>query len=346
MKVFTDLHHGDLYHSLYLLFVKRLGWELYRPIGTEWATEGYWKIAEPYGNHPDTIRQFLGLDTHKWEKYSFLNGDYVLEDEIYQIYDPVSQSHQKAITLQKFKEMDIDIVLSTYQPHDASFAELIQRYKPKAKHIVQMGNIYQSTDAQNVMCSTIPFEVPQGKNVVFYHQEFDLNTFCPFPLSSEKRITSFVNCLPQPEIYNYYKDQLRQVEMKAYGASCPDGTITGHGNIAKIMQESSFGYHVKPFGDGFGHIIHNWYAVGRPVLTYIGDYKDKLAGGLLEDGVTCFDLGKRSHDETIALVKKTLSDPEKLQTMCDASYHRFKQLVDYNKEFEDIKKFLDIVLTR
>ena len=345
MKVFADLHQGDLYYSLQLLFVKRLGWELYRPIGEDWFTQGYWKIAEPYGNDRGTIRQYLGTDTHNWEQYKFLNGDYVLEDGIYNIYDPISGDHQKAITFQKFKEMDIDIVISTYQPHDLPYADLVRRYKPKAKHIVQMGNIYQSTDAQNVMCSTVPYEVPAGKNVVFYHQEFDLNTFVYIPPTDVKKITSFVNLLPQPEIYNYYKEQLRNVEMKAYGALCPDGTITGHKEIAKIMQESFFGYHVKPMGDGFGHIIHNWYAVGRPVLTYKGDYQDKLAGELLEDGVTCFDLGRRSHDETIALVKRTLAEPEKLQTMCDASYNRFRELVDFDKEFEKIKQFLDVALT-
>lgn len=345
MRVFADYHHTDLYYSLYLLFVKRLGWELYRPIGTEWATEGYWKIAEPYGNHPDTIRQFLGTDTHKWEAYKTLNGDYVLEDGIYNIFDPISGTHQKAITLEKFKEMDFDIVLSSYQPHDYTFAELIRKFKPKAKHIVQMGNIYQTTDAQNVMCSTIPYEIPQGKNVVFYHQEFNLDVFCRSPLPQERQITSFVNLLPQPEVYAYYKDQLRGVTMKAFGMSCPDGTITGHTNIAEEMRKSSFGYHVKPFGDGFGHIIHNWYAVGRPVLTYRGDYADKLAGGLLEDKVTCLDLGVRSHDDTIAMVKRLLNEPDKLQTMCDAASRRFKELVNFDREFEQIQKFLNIALT-
>lgn len=57
MKVLADHHHDDLYESLRILFEDRLGWELYRPIGTEWYTEGYWDVY----NHPDTVTQYLGL---------------------------------------------------------------------------------------------------------------------------------------------------------------------------------------------------------------------------------------------------------------------------------------------
>lgn len=341
MRILADFHHADLYYSLHLLFEKRLGWELYRPIGEDWFHEGFWKIAEPYGNDAGTIRQYLSTEVLPWDAFESLNGNYQLSNDVYKIYDPVRRFHQKAITLQTFKEMDFDIVLSSYQPHDASFAELIRKYKPKAKHIAHMGNIWQTTDVQNVMCSTLPYEVPQGKNVVFYHQEFPLDIFSYEENPIKPLVTSFVNLLPMPELYNYFKDAAKGIEFKAYGMGCPDGTITGLEEIAKKMKESSFGYHVKPYGDGFGHIIHNWFAVGRPVFTFFDDYKDKLAGGLLEDGVTAFDLGRRSHEETIRIIRNYLENPEGLEYLSQNAYNRFRRLVDYEAEFVQIKKFLE-----
>lgn len=177
MKVFADMHHGDLFNSLQLLFEDRLGWELYRPIGVEWATSGYWQLAAPYGNNPDTIRQYLGLDTHKWESGVFLNGDHIEKDGVYHVYDPRYENYNKAITLEQFKQMDIDIVISSIPAHDVTFADLIREHKPKAKHIAQMGNVYQTTEVKNVMCSCVPYPVPADKNVVFYHQEFSTDIF-------------------------------------------------------------------------------------------------------------------------------------------------------------------------
>ncbi|MCR4290478.1 MAG: hypothetical protein NUV86_09500 [Candidatus Scalindua sp.] len=342
-KVFCDLHHIGLYRSLQILFEERLGWELYRPIGEDWAIQGHWLIAQPYGNNPGTIRQFLGTDTHAWESYKFLNGDYVLEDNIYHIYDPITKTHQKAITLDTFKEMKFDIILSSYQPHDKTFADLISRYQPQAKHIAQMGNIFQTTDVKNVMCSTKPYPVPEGKNVVFYHQEFDLNIFKYKEPVESLKITNFVNLHPAQFLYDCYKGALPDYEFKSYGASCPDGTITGEQNIADIMAASTFGFHVKPKGDGFGHVLHNWYACGRPVITNGSDYADKLGGELLIDGKTCLNLESCGFQENVNRIHYW-SIPENHQEMCRNARDQFTKVVNYDEEFERIKQFLSNIL--
>jgi len=59
MKVFADLHHGDLFYSLQLLFEKRLKAELYRPVGIEWWKEGFWNVF----NHPATAQQYLDFNS-------------------------------------------------------------------------------------------------------------------------------------------------------------------------------------------------------------------------------------------------------------------------------------------
>lgn len=344
MNIFADLHHYDLYYSLQLLFEKRLGHNLYRPIGISWFTEGYWKIAEPYGNNEGTVRQYLDLNTLPWDPYENVNGgsNNYQKDGIYYIWNPIHKLHQKAITLEMFKEMDIDIVISSIPSHDKSFAELIRVHKPKAKHISQMGNIYQTTDVKNVMCSTIPYPVPPDKNVVFYHQEFNLEVFNYEKPKETKAITSFVNLLPRADLYQEYKKDLPEFTFKAYGSQCPDGTITGDYKVAEIMRNSTFGWHIKPHGDGFGHILHNWYAVGRPVITNAGDYFGKTGMFLLEDKVTCIDLERHSKQENLETIRHA-SVPEVHQMMCEAAIDRFKSVVNYDEEEKKIRQFLSNV---
>ncbi|MEK6881264.1 MAG: hypothetical protein AABY22_16705, partial [Nanoarchaeota archaeon] len=143
MKVFTDFHHGDLYYSFQLLFEKRLGWELYRPIGTDWQSEGFWKIADPYGDNSDTIMQFLGISPG-WkpkDQTPPLNDVSYKEGDVYQLFEYPHGTRHKAITLETFKEMDIDIVIASIPAHFAPFQRLIDLYKPKAKLICHFGNI-------------------------------------------------------------------------------------------------------------------------------------------------------------------------------------------------------------
>lgn len=339
MNVFIDLHHGGLYESLRLLFEKRLNWNLYRPIGMDWFDNGFWKIGDPYPNPRDTAEQFLRTDNKTWDPYKNLNADYSVEDGIYYVYDPVHEVHQKAISFEKFKEMDIDIVISTYEPHDEVYARLIREYKPKAKHIAQMGNIYQTTNVQNVMCSTAPYGVPIGKNVVFYHQEFDLDVFKYVPPIQRDVIRSFVNLHPESGFYDLYKNQLPEYIMESYGAGCPDGTVSGVKNIASKMQSSAFGWMIKPGGDGFGHVIHNWFASGRPVLIKGSQYRDKLAGELLIDGKTCIDLEASSFANTLVRIRY-YSQPELHNQMCQNTINRFREIVNFDEEEKKIREFL------
>jgi hypothetical protein len=339
MNVFADFHHSELYRSLQLLFEKRLGWSLYRPIGESWFTHGYWKLAEPYQNNPVTIKQFLSTETATWDPFVNLNGNYTIEDGIYHIYDPIRKSHQKAITYEKFMEMPIDIVISSYQPHDLPFRKLADSHPSKPKLISQMGNIYQRTDIQNVMCSTMPYPIPAGKNVVFYHQQFDTEIFKYVPSIQSKKITSFVMLLPDGGKYYDQKAEMPDYEFKAYGMGCPDGVISGLEKIAEEMQQSMFGWHVKPQGDGFGHVIHNWAASGRPIITQFSDYGNKLAGQLLRDGETAINIDGL-HSKDIAKRIRDCSEPERHKSMCEATYQRFTQVCDFDKEFEQIKLFL------
>jgi glycosyltransferase involved in cell wall biosynthesis len=343
--IFTDFHHADLYHSLWLLFEKRLGWKVYTLYGEEWCTNGYWK----YSDRKDIMIQYLypmgnieykGSDEHCSHFFPSYYCEYLFRDLYYRI-----------MTFQEFLDTDIDIIIPTVNNHEKSFYELQQKYKPNAKLIRQTGNIFDQTDTnlyKNQLCSSLPLSksLPDNINKVLCHEEFSTDIFNYTPGNSDnKKIKSIIHFLKGFEIsknlWYHYKSKLPEFRFFMHGSEGDDNVIqpeiTG---VAKAMHDSMFIWHVKPGGDGFGYNIHEAYACGRPVITRIQDYKDHLGGLLLEDGVTCIDIGSCSIDEGVAKIRH-YSQPENYEKMSKAAYERFKQVVDYDKEFIDIKKFLD-----
>lgn len=326
MNIFADFHHSGLFTSLKLLLEDRLGHRLYRPIGLEWFNEGYWEIAAPYGNNIGTVKQFLTAGSTPTDGTPPLNNV---------LYD--------CITLDEFKEMKIDIIIASIPDHIRAYTQLIKDHKPEAKLIYHMGNIGWHTivpwnQVNNIMASVAPFPIREGKNAVFYRQEFDLNVFKPTDRIPSNHITSFVNLLPQPEKFEKLKKLLPEYQFFAYGSQCPDGIVETTKRIAIDMQLAKFGYHNKPLGDGFGHVIHNWFAVGKPVIVNLSDYKDKLAGELLEDGVTCVDLDRGI--EYVASRVKNMSDLE-YWDMCKNVKERFASVVDFQRDAKNVKDFIE-----
>lgn len=344
MKIFADFHHAGLYASMKYLFEDRLGHELYRPIGEEWFKEGYWKIAEPYNNNPATIKQYLSLDNARPKdgtpKLNTIKGE--PRDGIYRVWDSVHDYHQKAIQLETFMSMNIDVVIASIPAHIAAYKRLIREYNPNAKLIYQIGNIgWMDTvpweEVDNIMASVAPFEIPKEKNVVFYRQEFDLNVFSRRPLPHTNKIISFVNLLPQPEKWESLKRELPEYEYAAHGISAPDGIKTTIQEVANTMASARFGYHNKPYGDGYGHIIHNWFAIGRPVIVNLSDYKDKLAGELLIENETCINL-----DRGIPYVVDIINNMTELEyTDMYASTKLAFRKVDFGKDAKNVRAFLN-----
>ena len=76
------------------------------------------------------------------------------------------------------------------------------------------------------------------------------------------------------------------------------------------------GYHDNPTGDGFGHIIHNWAAVGRPLIGHARYYAGQRASIFWRDGVTCLDLDRHDYAEAVRIIRETT--PERHREMCRA----------------------------
>lgn len=344
MKIFADLHHSGLFYSLHLLLEKRLGHELYRPLGMNWFTEGFWDIAKPYGNNEATAKQYLEFNSVPEDGTPPLNNaDTSGRKTPWQVWDKEHEYWQKIIGLEEFKNTKIDVIIASIPDHAVTYKILRDMYQPQAKLIFQMGNMFNEISnlvsegyVTNLMASTIPFETPA--NHVFYYQEQPLPEYVPTsPMLMQ--ISSFVHLLPERELYEEYKKALVDFEFRAYGAGCPDGWMNGIKNVYKQMQNSAAIWHVKPGGDGYGWNWHSAFICARPIITRYSDYKDKLGGLLFEDLVTGIDLDRRTAHENQQVIRKALVefDPK----MGDNALKKFQSLVNYEAEATKVKLFLE-----
>lgn len=344
--VLADFHHAGLLNSLILLFEGRFNGEVYRPIGTDWFKEGYWKVYD----HPATVEQFLGINGATPDGTEPLNS-VVGNDgsEVYLCQDIDSGKTNKAITLDGFFKRHFDIVIASIPDHILPFQKLSELHLDNPKVIFQIGNSWTTGAgiAPNIMASAIINNVPSEINFISYHQEFDLNIFSPVFDYPDKKISSFVNCFNVAPHFNndWYlfkkvEELMSDWEFKVYGGQCRDGACHGTIAVAEEMINSRFVWHTKWGGDGYGHIIHNVPAVGRPLIVKKMYYKDKLAEPLLIDGETCIVIDGMDAEEIMNKINY-YSEEVRYREMCVKAWENFKKVVDFEKEAEEIKLFLN-----
>lgn len=329
-NVLADFHHGALYFSLHLLFEKRLGWNLYRPIGYDWYRRGYYAC----GFTPGMIKQYLEPPSKDY----FRDGVYYIP---YQEGN-IKYTH-KAITFKKFLELDFDVIVASLSNHEIPFHRLIREHKPNAILIREMGNPNEMCNfkiCRNILNSTTN-PVPEGVNVVHFHPEFSLEEYKYVPPKTHNVIRNIMHLLPKTRdahLWYDYKRAMPDYVWKMHGFLGEDGVLPEHLK-AWAFRNSAFIWHVKWFGDGYGYVIHNAYASGRPCIVKGSYYKGKTAWPLLEDSVTCIDLELGSKEENVRKIRY-FSEPGRHIQMCENAYKRFKEVVDFDREFAEIKKFL------
>lgn len=353
MRVFADYHHSALYESLRLLFEERLGWKLYKPIGTEWYTNGYWKLFD----HPDTVKQYLSINDntnvdpfsgnlhrHCYEEPHITTMACTYYDRLagynpQQALEKASVVH-RGLRFEQFLDMDIDIILYSIQAHQKPFRELRNKYKPKAKLLYQIGNNGWSANEVNSMVSTST-NIPSNINGIKYHQEFRTDIFCPQNPITSKSITNVTSSMSA-----YSLNKLTAIEkclpgweIKRYGQGNPDGVVASPAQkIADIIKNAGFIWHVKEIGDGYGHNIYGSFSCGKPIVTNLSHFKGMRCMELLQDGVTCIDIDKKSPQQVAQELLNASNDYTAWSTRV---HSRFKSLVDFDKEGEQLKKFLE-----
>ncbi len=350
MKVLADLHHYDLYHSLQILFEKRLGWELYRPIGLEWYHEKFWNVYP----HINTAKQYLSdgfaipldvrgqpVDKHH-SLDSWVNRDAEKkEDGLWVVKD---SSHcvpidHKAITLPRFKDEKFDIVISSMPNHVQLFDRLIREFQPQAKHIFQQGNNWPPPSIVKNHLNSTTMQPPPSANHVRYHQEFDLEVFHPDVTPNPR---SFMNLQHIMDTQSKPKFEelvniLSTWDTKCYGAFNKDGALD-RTSLPEVLRQCGFLYHVKYSDEGYGYNLHNAAACGTPLIVNSANQRGRTAEALYIDGKTCVDLSKHSIPEAATLLEDAANNYEEWS---QNTYNHFKSVVDFDAEFEEIKKFLD-----
>lgn len=367
-NVFADFHHAGLLNSLIMLFENRLDYNLYRPIGVDWQEKGYWKVYD----HPATIQQYLGINAATPDGTPPVNQiadeSFTMEGKrdalkgVYHCHDIDSGRTNKAITFDAFMGMPFAYVIASIPAHVEPFRKLCDLHPSHPKLIYQIGNAWNITVPQSELVDGIMasakiengYPISIGKPLVQYHQEFDLDEFRyeePEGRANEfvpgKIITSLVNCFSGADIFTMDWAIFQEVEklMPAYsfyslGGQCRDGNANGSAEVAYAIRKARFVWHTKNGGDGYGHILHNAYACGRPVITRMSDYQRKLGGELLKPDETCIAIDGLSTQE---IVNKIMfyDDFERYARISKAAHDIFVQKVNFDWEADRIAEMLE-----
>jgi len=351
MKLMADLHHADLWESYQLLFGDRMGWEVYAPYGLDWFTSWYWSFERSY--HGDAVaRQYLeGIWVDVVDK-----GDHV---------EAPDRTHPgrviKGMTLEQARATKWDVVIASVPDNDAGFHRLA---KETGGHFgIQMGNAGQFSDwdrAEFGLVSTNTIGTP-NKPYVIYRQEFNTHDFRhEWPPEEPNSIGSFLQCFAENkgmERGQFYDQWERlaaaypEFDWKVYGAygtaqvdqwAC--GNLSTTPAVAAGMRKTGIFWHAKYWSDGYGHVIHNEFSVGRPIFAYHSYYSDKLAGALFVPGETMVNLDAMSDEDIVAQLRRFRDDPGEAQRMGDAAAARFKAVVDFDEDAEKVKRLMEQVL--
>lgn len=342
MRWLIDYHHSDLFESYQLTLHDRLGHDLYRPIGMEWFTEGIWQFEKHH--HGDAVaHQYLDL----WDSDRDCGDHWERDDKTH------PGRVLRMVTFEQARSQKWDIVLSSLPDNDRGMAALAREWG--AKFGVQIGNEAQHSAwelADFGLVSASMHYLPPVPYVI-YHQEFSLADFrFEWPPKNRNEVGSWVQCFAEnPVPYAEFLETARQTpdfDWRIYGAygwhpvdEFSAGNLPNTPAVARSMRDTRIAYHAKSWSDGYGHVIHNIAACGKPLIGRASYYADKLAGPLWVDGVTSFDLDSHSREELIAIMRRLRDDDDYHYQISEQMYERFRQVVDFEEDAAKIKALLE-----
>jgi hypothetical protein len=207
-----------------------------------------------------------------------------------------------------------------------------------ARFVVQVGNTGQDVDWGLEPLALVSSEVAiRGKGLT-YHQEMDPVPYDPKP-AVQTNAASFVNCMNSMGFCFDLLEQARSLGqwVETFGI---DGSmvVKPYSRLVKAMGLYGWGWHDKAQGDGFGHVIHSWAAVGRPLIGHASHYRGRMAEPFWRDMETCIDLDRHPIKEVVDIIQTM--DAETHRGMREAIRAEFERQVDYEAEAEAIRAFL------
>jgi hypothetical protein len=330
MRALVDRHQADLFYALQLLLEDKVGIEVYTPIGYEWFEEGYWNFGREHFGRA-LADQYLGIDA----KYATRGHDYVT-------YDPAHPDRPiKCITLAQFRKLGgFTHIVATVQDNQQGFKRLADEVG--AKYVLQVGNTRQGVDWSLDPLAIMSSEVEPHGRFVKMHQPMAACFRYRDPAEATQTISSFVNLMPKLvdwPLWLGYQTFLPEFATRVYGIDGPDGNLHPVDAVADAMAASAFGLHLKPTGDGFGHVLHGWAAVGRPLIGKASYYRGQLGEHFWQDGITCIDLDQRTPQENATLIRDVWRNPDRYRAMCEAIRAEFER-IDWAWEAEEVAALL------
>ena len=329
VKILADFHHSELYNSFILTLENRLGYELYRPIGHTWHDLGYywnWTTDE------HIINQFLGTP-HILPMLLPSGVGYNVSNHVESSHP---EYHHRMVTYENFMDMEFDILLSSIPELFYTFSKLSKIHPSHPKVILQMGNNWMDypKECKNILNSTtIP--IISDIHTLNYYPEFDLTNFNPKTPHENRDIRNFIHFNS-----NHYRELLLGLEdsdwkVKEYGAGNRNGLVN---DIHNYITNSEFIWHCKKGGDGYGFVIHQAYAAGRPVIVNYDIYKSQTAGILMKPSINCIDISNKSISELKVELEVARDQWELMSTNASKT---FNNIVNFDIQSEKVKNFME-----
>lgn len=337
MRILVDRHHADLLYSLQRLFEDRLKVDLYIPVGHEWWDEGYWRFGQVFGDDR-LAQQYLSIHDGI---HQFAGDHYVTFDSSH------PERLVRCVTREQFREMEWDFIMPSVQENQTGYARLAKEVG--ARYLVQVGNTGQHVDwsLDPLVLNTSELAIPEGKGVTI-HQEIDSTVgafrYRPALLGNPHVVRSFVNAFDRLPGYRGFlevEQKLPDWKFTVHGHFGRDENINPVDRMGEMMATAGWGWHDKPVGDGFGHVIHSWAAVGRPLVGSACYYRGKLAEPFWTPE-TSIDTTGKNLDEVVRALDEIANDPGRHAAMCAAIRATFDRLVDYRAEADAVRSLLGL----
>jgi hypothetical protein len=258
-------------------------------------------------------------------------------------YDPeYPDTRIEGVSLLRARKMRWDYVMATVQDNQYGFHRFAM--EQGARYLYQVGNTGQQVDWSLHPFALVSSEVPIVGTGIRYHQEMDPvyawqrpRKYCVQRIKSFTNFATVYECWPTDLAL---WGQLSDFHWYMHGGGMPDGVLKPSSRIADAMQSSGWALHDKPTGDGFGHVLWGWAAVGRPLIGHARHYKGKLGEVLWQDMVTCIDLDQHSVEDAAGLIREISEDWDRYFQMCKAIRVAFEEHYDPDRDAERIAYLL------
>jgi len=346
MIVLADRHHHALWESLRMLFEDRFGWSLYHIYDMDWWDEKVWNWERHMPHGEPVARQYLA----PWATDRDCGDHWERDDEAY------PGRVMKMLTMAQARDMKPDIVIASLTENETGLHGFAKEIG--AKFGIQVGN--QDTENRYdlldfALFSTTRWAYPWVPYVT-YRQEFSLDDFrFEYPPSERDYVGTWVQAMPtgDPVAYDFFMRLARalpDLRFRYHGHVGPvddfwGGNVVTTTEVADQMRTAGVGLHIKTWSDGYGHVIHNLFSVGKPVVATASYYHNKLAAPLFVEGETSWDLQRHTFEESVDFIRRLTVDDELHERMSRASAERFTEIVNFDAEAIEIRAMFDKVLS-